>query len=371
MKEATPTCMALTDLNFDGNIIPNAWYQHIRLEESSSNKRGPRTDIVAILVLSEIVYWYRPIEIRDEVTGQTTGWKRKFRADKYQIGYGPLAKKFGLGKEQIRRACKNLKRLGLITLEFRTVGENNNVLFVEPVAKEVKRITTTTPVDFKIDRVSTLKSTGIDFKIDTYTENPTKNTNGKGRNTKVNLSQQPSQEISKEVDPDGFEEKKEALKEKKASDWNAQDVRKYLQTAYQRAYGKESFEYKHKKRGDGVIVSRIKLQLIDKFRDFGLDTRDLKKYIDWVFGNSYAPGKCKEIYRKNGSVINFGFLSSNNLIGEWNVQYDRGESNSIEEEEGEFLLLRKKPWNKAETVIMGNRRIIFDENGCSRSEPIS
>ena len=47
-----------------GNIIPNTWYKSIRYENGKPN-------LIAITLLSDIVYWYRPQEKRDERTGAT------------------------------------------------------------------------------------------------------------------------------------------------------------------------------------------------------------------------------------------------------------------------------------------------------------
>ena len=45
-------------IHFEGNIIPHPWYQHITL---SSGK----PDLPAIIILAEIVYWYRPYQTLD------------------------------------------------------------------------------------------------------------------------------------------------------------------------------------------------------------------------------------------------------------------------------------------------------------------
>lgn len=49
--------------NFRGNIIPDEWYVRF------TNGRGS-PDLPLISILSEIVYWYRPKEIRDPLTGE-------------------------------------------------------------------------------------------------------------------------------------------------------------------------------------------------------------------------------------------------------------------------------------------------------------
>ena len=56
-------------MHFSGNVIPEAWYQTI------TDEKG-KVQMPAILILSEIVYWYRPSEIRNEEDGSTMFKKR-------------------------------------------------------------------------------------------------------------------------------------------------------------------------------------------------------------------------------------------------------------------------------------------------------
>ena len=55
-------------LNISGNITPNIWYRTILTETG-------KPYYLAISILSDIVYWYKPAEIRDEHTGMVIGWK--------------------------------------------------------------------------------------------------------------------------------------------------------------------------------------------------------------------------------------------------------------------------------------------------------
>lgn len=134
---------AIGELNFSGNIIPHSWYQHITFENG-------KADLSAIVILSEIVYWYRPQEVLDESSGKLLGYRRKFRADKLQRSYQSLADKFGLTKGQASAAVHRLESLGLLTIEFRTVTIHSaesgdvmlyNVVFLEPIVERLKEIT--------------------------------------------------------------------------------------------------------------------------------------------------------------------------------------------------------------------------------------
>ncbi|PGW52231.1 DNA replication protein DnaD [Bacillus thuringiensis] len=173
-------------LNFKGNVVDHEWFNYITFSNGKPH-------IVAIMVLSEIVYWYRPTVIRDEYTGKVT-YKKKFKSDKLQKSYQQLAETFGFSKLQVKRACDLLVDMNLIVIEFRTIIVNeitlNNVMFVEPKVSEIKSISSMyqqveeDPVDFEVKRVVTSKSgtsshesnEAPDFKVKTNTEITTKNT---------------------------------------------------------------------------------------------------------------------------------------------------------------------------------------------------
>ncbi|MBK8752212.1 MAG: hypothetical protein IPL99_11465 [Candidatus Competibacteraceae bacterium] len=46
-------------MHFEGNIIPHPWYQRITLESG-------KPDLSAIILLAEIIYWYRPYQTLDK-----------------------------------------------------------------------------------------------------------------------------------------------------------------------------------------------------------------------------------------------------------------------------------------------------------------
>ncbi len=126
-------------MNFVGNITPGSWFEHLKRENGKPHA-------IAIILLSEIVYWYRPKEIRDEATGQIVGLKKRFKADKLQRSYDSFADQFGFTKRQVKDALKYLESLGIIDLDLRhiTVKDGRtipNVLFIglDPVA--LRRIT--------------------------------------------------------------------------------------------------------------------------------------------------------------------------------------------------------------------------------------
>ncbi|HFK1757088.1 TPA: DnaD domain-containing protein [Bacillus cereus] len=167
-------------INFKGNVVDHEWFNYITFSNGKPH-------IVAIMVLSEIVYWYRPTVIRDEIDGKVT-YKKKFKADKLQKNYQQLADTFGFTKLQVKRACDLLTDMLLIKIEFRTINVNgkvlNNVMFVEPVPTEIKQIssmyqqTKEDPDYLEVNRVGTSKLTpsslasneSHDFEVKTNTE---------------------------------------------------------------------------------------------------------------------------------------------------------------------------------------------------------
>ncbi len=135
----TKTVKEISEINLVGNITPRNWYQHIKKSDSG------RTDHLAISILSDIVYWYRVVEIVDENTNQIIGYNKKFKVDKLQKSYSNYYEFFGTSKKVIKTSIDNLIRLGLIKREFRKVKINNmllnNVMYLEPIPDKIKVIT--------------------------------------------------------------------------------------------------------------------------------------------------------------------------------------------------------------------------------------
>lgn len=124
----SPIVDRMCRLQFTGNVIPAAWYRTIIRDNGKPN-------LTAIIILSDVVYWYRPVEIRDELTGQLCGFKKKFKADILQRNYQQLADQFGISKREAVNAVVELEKIGVVKRVFRTVRKggmrNSNVLFLE------------------------------------------------------------------------------------------------------------------------------------------------------------------------------------------------------------------------------------------------
>ena len=124
--------------NMRGTLIDDGWFDYIKYENGKPNMN-------AILILSEIIYWYKPTTIKNEVTGSVEGYKKKFKADKLQKNYESLGDRFGISKRQAKAACDFLKERGLITVEFRNFRTKDNiylsnVMYVEPIMANILEI---------------------------------------------------------------------------------------------------------------------------------------------------------------------------------------------------------------------------------------
>lgn len=176
-----------------GNIIPNTWYKSIRYENGKPN-------LIAITLLSDIVYWYRPQEKRDERTGATVGFYKKFQSDLLQRSYTDLENHFGLTRKQLVEAFKLLEALGVAKRVFRNLDiggmKVSNVMFIELDPDRLKELTfgeeadenngitdgigvstlKETPLDIEVDTSIPIEETPLNSKVETNTKNTTENT---------------------------------------------------------------------------------------------------------------------------------------------------------------------------------------------------
>ena len=118
----------MTNFGITGNVIPHAWYRTIA-------KDNGRPHLLAIELLADIVYWYRPQEIRDEHTGHLLRYQKKFSGDMLQKSYDQYAAFFGEKKRIIKEAMDVLVKLGVIKRLLRTVETDSmklpNIMFLD------------------------------------------------------------------------------------------------------------------------------------------------------------------------------------------------------------------------------------------------
>ena len=132
----TSTVMEIGKIHFEGNIIPHQWYQHIVLESG-------KPDLPAIIILAEIIYWYRPYQTLDK-SGKPL-LRKHFDGDMFQCTAAYFESKFGLTKDQARKALKRLEDAGYIRREYRDIVQQgilrNNIMFIEPISLAIMAIT--------------------------------------------------------------------------------------------------------------------------------------------------------------------------------------------------------------------------------------
>ena len=137
-QTGNPTVDRLSRIRLTGNVIPPAWY-HTILRETG------KPYLIAIVILSDIVYWYRAAEVRDEGSGQLLGYRKRFKADLLQRSYQQMADQFGITKRDATNAIVELEKLGVIRRVFRTLTINGqsipNVLFIELDVDILERLT--------------------------------------------------------------------------------------------------------------------------------------------------------------------------------------------------------------------------------------
>jgi len=197
----------LGQMHFTGNIIPDNWYRHLRYENGKPN-------INAIHILAEIVYWYRPTEIRDEVTGNVKFMKKFADKDYLQKSYDQLSDKFGFTRRQVKTAVIYLENRNLVKRHFRNIVSSSglrlqNVMYIELIPDQLQKITYSFDDDNNIEQSSMYPGgymdvhtrvhgcTQMDTQIDsdgdiqqhTYTQNTTED------NTKT-----PSDQSAKEAE---------------------------------------------------------------------------------------------------------------------------------------------------------------------------
>ncbi len=160
----TKTVKEIGKLNFTGNVTPHNWFQHITKKETG--KPYP----LATLILSDIIYWYRPVYVRHEVTNKIIGIRKKFKADMLQKNYSDYAEFYGVTKHTIKRIIDRLIELGLLRREFRTIIVHNlklnNVMFIEPITENIKKIT-----ELDDDKIESINSTEIEENEEELFEN--------------------------------------------------------------------------------------------------------------------------------------------------------------------------------------------------------
>ena len=108
------TVDAMGQFAITGNVTPVQWYKTVLRDNGKPH-------LLAITILSDLVYWFRPTEVRDERSGQVIGWKKKFSGDKLQKSYKQYENLLGESRRTIKAAFDVLVDLGVIEREFKDI----------------------------------------------------------------------------------------------------------------------------------------------------------------------------------------------------------------------------------------------------------
>ena len=98
---------SLGSIYLSGDIVPPEFFNAIRFESG-------KPDLLSVLILADLLYWFRPIRPRSEDTGQALAWRQKFKGESLNREYGYFENKFGATNRQCRDSVARLKNLGLI-----------------------------------------------------------------------------------------------------------------------------------------------------------------------------------------------------------------------------------------------------------------
>ena len=137
---------AIGKIDITGNVIPPLWYQHLRVTKKTKNSDSNKPYLLAIVILSDIVYWYKPTYIRDEATSQVVEIKKKFGGDKLQRNPFQIAEMLGVSKTDASEALRYLRDKELITTELRTIAKEDklipNVMYIGVIPENIEKIST-------------------------------------------------------------------------------------------------------------------------------------------------------------------------------------------------------------------------------------
>lgn len=180
------TVDAIGQVHFEGNVIPHQWFTKITFENGKS-------DLIGIMILSEIVYWYRPVYVKHEASGQLKQVKKRFKADLLQRSYDSFAEQFGITKRQATDAIKRLEAANLVKRHFRNIQANNttlaNVLFIELLHSNVINLTFGSDTSHvRTWEVSHSNVTPLTSECKTYTEITTEITTKKNNVEQVDIA---------------------------------------------------------------------------------------------------------------------------------------------------------------------------------------
>lgn len=110
----------MANISFRGDVVPSTWYSTFKDEKGKINA-------MALLMLANIVYWYRPTIIRDE-NGEV--FVKRFKSDLLQRSYNEFCDMFSIGRMTATRNLIYLEEHKVIERVFRDVEtESGQILY--------------------------------------------------------------------------------------------------------------------------------------------------------------------------------------------------------------------------------------------------
>lgn len=213
------------------NSIPEAWYRTV--------VRNNQPHAMAILVLWDLVYWYKWTEVRDEASGMVVSYKKKFKADLLQRSYDAIAVKFGITKRQATDIIVFLEKLGALKRVFRNIKVANttlsNVLFIElvpSVIKDLSHVELGEVSQFDGRGSHTDMGEGLTDSGETYTTSSTTNTTTNINSSPTKLESEPP----KLSDFTNNESQKKVVRPKKPT--KTEQTEQYLSSLSNEVYAK-------------------------------------------------------------------------------------------------------------------------------------
>jgi hypothetical protein len=187
---------AITRLRITGTVIPWPWLKSIKTPSG-------HTDLLACFILSDIVFWHRAKEIKDEKSGEVVMWLKRFRDDAFQRSLQSWCNLTGASPMQVRTAIARLRSMGLVQTELRRPKLHNEAskgyatLYYIPNPKAISAITW--PVDNSVDKsckTDVIGNTSSKTGVTGNTDGVMGNTDGVMGNTLLRVPGRGQQEIS-------------------------------------------------------------------------------------------------------------------------------------------------------------------------------
>jgi len=114
------------NLRITGNTVHPSWYKTMTFK----NDRGVYSHWLAINILSDLIYWYTPFEIRDQMSGQVSGYKSKFEGAFLYRSIEETGNLFNASERLTRDAVEFLEARGLVFRTYKNEAKKTGVAIV-------------------------------------------------------------------------------------------------------------------------------------------------------------------------------------------------------------------------------------------------